>query len=346
MGNPGAFSYSHPLWTKGFLDALGSPHYYTASTQDVSNRFAASQFLYGSPFLLPIPDLARTDFLLMVGANPLVSPRQRADRAAGQGPAARDHRARRPRRRRRPAPLGDRGRVRAPRDPPRLRRLAAALAAAGDLRRGPRGRARRSSASRAAVDGLRRARRRAPAEATEPPHRRRRRRGARARPRPRRRRARRRLRAHRLLPGAQRHRSSPSCSTRSTSSPATSTARAARCSATRRSTSRASPTSRPRHLRQGALAGRRPARGARRAARLADGEGDHDPRPGPDPGAVRLRRQPGALGAERPRARGGDGEARPLRRDRPLRLRHRAATPTTCCRRRRCTSARTSRCRS
>ncbi len=73
MGNPGAFSYSHPLWSKGFTDALGSPHYYTASSQDVSNRFAASQMLYGSPFQVPIPDLARTDLLLVVGANPLVS---------------------------------------------------------------------------------------------------------------------------------------------------------------------------------------------------------------------------------------------------------------------------------
>ncbi len=73
MGNPGAFSYSHPLWSKGFTDALGSKHYYTASSQDVSNRFAASQMLYGSPFLVPIPDLERTDFLLVVGANPLVS---------------------------------------------------------------------------------------------------------------------------------------------------------------------------------------------------------------------------------------------------------------------------------
>jgi anaerobic selenocysteine-containing dehydrogenase len=73
MGNPSAFSYSHPLWVKGFLDGVGSPHWYTASSQDVSNRFAASHFLYGSAYLLPIPDLARTDFLLMVGANPLVS---------------------------------------------------------------------------------------------------------------------------------------------------------------------------------------------------------------------------------------------------------------------------------
>src|SRR3954452_14090278 len=73
MGNPGAFSYSHTLWVKGFLDAIGSPHYYTAGSQDVNNRFAASALLYGSPLLVPIPDLPRTSFLLMVGANPLVS---------------------------------------------------------------------------------------------------------------------------------------------------------------------------------------------------------------------------------------------------------------------------------
>src|SRR5919109_2815627 len=73
MGNPGAFSYSHVLWVKGFLDALGSPHYYTAGSQDVNNRFAASALLYGSPLVVPIPDLRRTSFLLMVGANPLIS---------------------------------------------------------------------------------------------------------------------------------------------------------------------------------------------------------------------------------------------------------------------------------
>ena len=73
LGNPGAFSYSHPIWVKGFMDAIGSPHLYTAGSQDVNNRFAASQFLYGSPLIVPIPDLARTELLLIVGANPLVS---------------------------------------------------------------------------------------------------------------------------------------------------------------------------------------------------------------------------------------------------------------------------------
>src|SRR5205085_5227369 len=73
FGNPGAFSYSHPLWVKGFLDALGSRHLYSAGSQDVNNRFAASALLYGSPLVVPIPDLNRTSLLLMVGANPLVS---------------------------------------------------------------------------------------------------------------------------------------------------------------------------------------------------------------------------------------------------------------------------------
>src|SRR3954453_14880555 len=73
FGNPGAFSYSHPLWVRGILDALGSKHLYSAGSQDVNNRFAANALLYGTPLIVPIPDLNRTKLLLMVGANPLVS---------------------------------------------------------------------------------------------------------------------------------------------------------------------------------------------------------------------------------------------------------------------------------
>ncbi len=73
LGNPSAFSYSHPIWVKGFMDAIGSPNLYSAGSQDVNNRFVASHLLYGSPLIVPIPDLARTEMLLIVGANPLVS---------------------------------------------------------------------------------------------------------------------------------------------------------------------------------------------------------------------------------------------------------------------------------
>jgi len=73
MGNPAAFNAPHFLWAKGMLDAIGSPHFYSSGSQDTNSRLVASHFLYGSPFTVPIPDLPRTDFLVMVGANPFVS---------------------------------------------------------------------------------------------------------------------------------------------------------------------------------------------------------------------------------------------------------------------------------
>jgi anaerobic selenocysteine-containing dehydrogenase len=73
FGNPGAFSASHTLWLAAFMTLLGSPHLFTAGSQDVNSRFVASHLLYGAPLAVPIPDLARTELLVVLGANPLVS---------------------------------------------------------------------------------------------------------------------------------------------------------------------------------------------------------------------------------------------------------------------------------
>ncbi len=73
LGNPAASSFSHTVWAKGFVDALGSPHFYSSGSQDVNSRFAASALLYGSPLKVPIPDIEHTDLLVVVGANPFVS---------------------------------------------------------------------------------------------------------------------------------------------------------------------------------------------------------------------------------------------------------------------------------
>jgi anaerobic selenocysteine-containing dehydrogenase len=74
MGNPAAFSYSHVIGVMAFIKGVGRhSHYFTASTQDTSSRLLASQFLYGTPMAVPIPDLMRTDLLVMMGANPIVS---------------------------------------------------------------------------------------------------------------------------------------------------------------------------------------------------------------------------------------------------------------------------------
>ncbi len=73
-GNPGAFSYSHTLSLASFMLGFGRKlHVFTAGSQDVNNRFVASQLLYGSPLALPVPDVPRTDLLVVIGANPVVS---------------------------------------------------------------------------------------------------------------------------------------------------------------------------------------------------------------------------------------------------------------------------------
>lgn len=73
MGNPAGASYAHLIWATGFLKALDTRHFYSVGSQDQNSRLVASALLYGSPLLIPIPDLARTDFLLIAGANPYVS---------------------------------------------------------------------------------------------------------------------------------------------------------------------------------------------------------------------------------------------------------------------------------
>jgi len=74
MGNPAAFSYSHLFGVMAFIKGIGRrSHYFTSSTQDTSSRLLASQFLYGTPMSVPIPDLIRSDLLVMMGANPIVS---------------------------------------------------------------------------------------------------------------------------------------------------------------------------------------------------------------------------------------------------------------------------------
>ncbi|OBK22872.1 formate dehydrogenase [Mycobacterium asiaticum] len=74
LGNPAAFSYSHLFGAMSFAKGVGRhSHFFTSSSQDTSSRLIASQLLYGSPMSVPIPDLMRTDLLILMGANPVVS---------------------------------------------------------------------------------------------------------------------------------------------------------------------------------------------------------------------------------------------------------------------------------
>jgi anaerobic selenocysteine-containing dehydrogenase len=72
-GNPAGYSYNHRLVSIGWIDAIGSRNTYGAGSQDNLSLFLVSKFLYGRHFLRPVPDLAHTSFLLVVGTNPAVS---------------------------------------------------------------------------------------------------------------------------------------------------------------------------------------------------------------------------------------------------------------------------------
>ena len=73
LGNPvvhrvGLFGYGPRL-----ARALGTRNVFSASTLDQMPRQLASALLYGSWLSTPLPDIDRTELLLVIGANPMVS---------------------------------------------------------------------------------------------------------------------------------------------------------------------------------------------------------------------------------------------------------------------------------
>ena len=72
-GNPAGYSYSHTLSSGSWLKAIGSRNGYGAGSQDNLSIFVAAKFLYGSHLRVPVPDLDRTRYLLIVGSNPVIS---------------------------------------------------------------------------------------------------------------------------------------------------------------------------------------------------------------------------------------------------------------------------------
>ncbi len=73
VGTAAGFGVLHPVFAQGFMDAVGSHSMYASATQDCASKFAASRHIYGFPFTLPFPDVDRTNCLIIVGANPVIS---------------------------------------------------------------------------------------------------------------------------------------------------------------------------------------------------------------------------------------------------------------------------------
>ncbi|WP_024801261.1 molybdopterin oxidoreductase family protein [Nocardia sp. BMG51109] len=73
LGNPNAHTVAGGLYLPALIRALSTRNIYSASTADQMPKQVASGLMFGDPLTVPVPDLDRTDYLLMLGANPLES---------------------------------------------------------------------------------------------------------------------------------------------------------------------------------------------------------------------------------------------------------------------------------
>src|SRR6185295_18276608 len=73
LGNPNVHTLGSLFWIRPLLHALGSKNIFSASTVDQMPRHVSSGLMYGDPNAFVVPDLDRTDYLLILGANPYES---------------------------------------------------------------------------------------------------------------------------------------------------------------------------------------------------------------------------------------------------------------------------------
>jgi anaerobic selenocysteine-containing dehydrogenase len=73
LGNPIVHRLGLSAYLQRALRAAGSRNIFSASTLDQMPRQVASGWLYGHALTVPVPDIDRCDFLLMLGANPMAS---------------------------------------------------------------------------------------------------------------------------------------------------------------------------------------------------------------------------------------------------------------------------------
>src|SRR5262245_17109065 len=73
VGNPNAHDIGSALYLPALLRALGSGRRFSASSVDQLPKMLACRAMFGGALTIPIPDVDRTQFLLVLGANPLAS---------------------------------------------------------------------------------------------------------------------------------------------------------------------------------------------------------------------------------------------------------------------------------
>lgn len=72
-GNPNVHNYGTLTFMPAFIKSLKTKNRYSATSVDQLPHHFAALNMFGHGMLMPIPDIDRTDFFLIMGGNPLVS---------------------------------------------------------------------------------------------------------------------------------------------------------------------------------------------------------------------------------------------------------------------------------
>src|SRR5215467_12989429 len=73
VGNPNAHNIASLLYLPALLQTAKTHNFFSASTVDQMPKQVAAGLMFGTLLSIPVPDLERTEYLLLLGANPLVS---------------------------------------------------------------------------------------------------------------------------------------------------------------------------------------------------------------------------------------------------------------------------------
>jgi len=73
LGNPNVHNFGSLLFAPPLLRSLRTHNRFSATSVDQLPHHVTARALFGHQLLIPIPDIDRTDFLLIFGANPVVS---------------------------------------------------------------------------------------------------------------------------------------------------------------------------------------------------------------------------------------------------------------------------------
>ena len=73
VGNPTAHSHRAALGSQMLTGALATRHRFDANSQDSNPRLFACMQVYGDGLSIPVPDVERTDLLIILGANPAIT---------------------------------------------------------------------------------------------------------------------------------------------------------------------------------------------------------------------------------------------------------------------------------